>query len=168
MRKIVITGVAAVLALGLTACNEYAAPPLSLPTDSAPAPTGTSTPGETSAPSGSTTTTPSAPPAPSGTSTPQIPSSSDTPPTQTANQQIASKWGPLRYRAPGKLVVDNVVFFVATDTILYILGPTCPDGATPPDGKCSIDGIDEWVQEVPRNALVHFSGQGATVIKETR
>ncbi|ROO90582.1 hypothetical protein EDD29_8313 [Actinocorallia herbida] len=160
MRKILITGVAAVLALGLTACNgevdggSAAAPP------SAPAPSGTATPGEIS--------TPDAPSAPSGTSTPQNPGGSDTS-SEQQGQQITEKWGTLSYLAPGKFLVGDVAFFTATDTAFYVAGGTCPDGTVPADeSKCSLDGFDEWVQNAPHNAVVEFSGQSATLIRETQ
>ncbi|WP_106396549.1 hypothetical protein [Actinocorallia populi] len=149
MRKILITGVAAVLALGLTACtgdDGSAAPPSSSSFDSESAPSDTSAPDAPSSPSGS-----------------------ETPQEQPVGQQIASKWGQLRYLAPGKFIVGDIVFFTATDTVLYVAGGTCPDGTTPPDdSKCSIDGFDAWVQDAPHNAVVEFSGQAATLIRETQ
>lgn len=142
MRKLLITGVAAVLALGLTACTGNGDDGSSTPFDSASAPSDASTPGGVSTPS--------------DVSTP-------------GGQQITSKWGQLRYLAPGKFTVGDVVFFTATDTVLYVAGSTCPDGTTPPDeSKCSIDGFDAWVQEAPHNAVVEFSGQAATLIRETQ
>ncbi|GAA0961383.1 hypothetical protein [Actinocorallia libanotica] len=153
MRKLLITGVAAVLALGLTACtgngdDGSASPSSSTPFDSASAPSDASTPGEVSTPSDAST--------PGEVSTP-------------GGQQITSKWGQLRYLAPGKFAVGDVVFFTATDTVLYVAGSTCPDGTTPPDeSKCSVDGFDAWVQEAPHNAVVEFSGQAATLIRETQ
>ena len=141
MRKLLITGVAAVLALGLTACNgsDINVDGLVSPSSAAPF---------------------DAESAPSETSTPQ---------EQPGGQQIASKWGQLRYLAPGKFSVGDVVFFTATDPVLYVAGSTCPDGTTPPDdSKCSVAGFDAWVQEAPHNAVVEFSGQAATLIRETQ
>lgn len=175
MRKIVITGVAAALALGLTACGgngggKTAAAPASTPNGSSPAPSETSTPGGTSTPGAPST--PSAP----GASTPQgsggqgAPVVRHTPPAPQGGQQITTKWGRLRYLAPGKFLVGNVAFFTADDTVLYVAGGTCPDGSpTPPDVmKCSLDGFDQWVQAAPHNASVRFSGQAAVRITETQ
>jgi hypothetical protein len=172
MRKIVISGVAAALALGLTACGgngdgRTAAAPSS-PGGSAPAPSETSTPDGTA--------TPSSPSTPGGTSTPQgsggqgAPVVRHTPPAPQGGQQITTKWGRLRYLAPGKFLVGNVAFFTADDTVLYVAGGTCPDGSpTPPDVmKCSLDGFDQWVQAAPHNASVRFSGQAAVRITETQ
>ncbi|MBO2461427.1 hypothetical protein J4709_27980 [Actinomadura sp. LCR2-06] len=92
-----------------------------------------------------------------------------TPLAQPGGQQVKSKWGTLRYLAPGKFLVGNIGFFVANDTVLQVAGGTCPDGSTPSDdSKCSIDGLDEWVQAAPHNAVVQFSGQAATLIRETQ
>ncbi|MEV0661321.1 hypothetical protein ACIBI3_08815 [Actinomadura luteofluorescens] len=166
MRKIVITGMAAALALGLTACggngdgNSAAASPSS-PTGSAPSesatPNGGSTPGGPSTPQGSG----------GGSGTP---GSRHTPLAQEGGQQITTKWGPLRYLAPGKYTVGNVGFFTTTDTVVYVAGSTCPDGSpTPPDvSKCSVDGLDQWVKAAPHNASVRFSGQTAIRITETQ
>ncbi|HEU5023658.1 MAG TPA: hypothetical protein VFV01_01930 [Spirillospora sp.] len=172
MRKIVITGVAAALALGLTACGgngdgKTAAAAPSSPGGSAPAPTETSTPG---------TPAPSAPSTPGGASTPQgsggqgAPVVRHTPPAPQGGQQITTKWGRLRYLAPGKYLVGNVAFFTTDDTVLYVAGGTCPDGSpTPPDVmKCSLDGFEQWVKAAPHNASVRFSGQAAVRITETQ
>ncbi|MFC5745036.1 hypothetical protein [Actinomadura rugatobispora] len=157
MRKIVITGVAAALALGLTACdgNGPAAAPSS-PAGSAPAPSDNSTPrGGTSTPEGS---------GDSG-----APAVQRTPLAQQGGQQIKSQWGRLRYMAPGKFAVGDVVFFTAEDTVLYVAGSTCPDGIRPPGAsKCSMAGFDDWVKAAPHNATVRFSGQAATLIRETQ
>ncbi|MGI5206962.1 hypothetical protein ACQEU6_35975 [Spirillospora sp. CA-108201] len=171
MRKIMITGAAAALAFGLTACggtgdgNSAAAPPPS-PTGSAPASNGGPTPEVT--------------PTQGGASTPRGSGGSGNPGTQPTplgqqggqqgGQQIKSKWGPLRYLAPGKYTVGNVAFFTTTDTVLYVAGGTCPDGSpTPPDvSKCSVDGLDQWAKASPHNVNVNFSGQTATRITETQ
>ncbi|MEV3923941.1 hypothetical protein [Actinomadura coerulea] len=166
MRKIVITGMAAALALGLTACggsgdgNSAAAP--SSPASSAPAPSGSSTPDGGSTPSGPST--------PQGSGGSGTPGGRHTPLAQQGGQQITTKWGPLRYLAPGKYTVGNVAFFTATDTVVYVAGGTCPNGTpTPPDvSKCSIDGLDQWAQASPHNVNVQFSGQTATRITETQ
>ncbi|GGT59010.1 hypothetical protein [Actinomadura citrea] len=164
MRKIVITGVAAALALGLTACggngdgNSAAAP--SSPASSAPS--------ESSTPDGGSS--PGAPSTPQGSGGSGAPGGRRTPLAQQGGQQITTKWGPLRYLAPGKYTVGNVAFFTATDTVLYVAGGTCPNGTpTPPDvSKCSVDGLDQWVKASPHNAAVRFSGQTATRITETQ
>jgi len=168
MRKIVISGVAAALAFGLTACNSNdkpsAATPPSSPGTSAPAPSNSATPGETSTPGSNSTPGNGSDNGGSGT-----PRAEHTPPTQQPGQQISSKWGRLRYVAPGKFSVGNVVFFTATDTRLTIAGGDCPDGTPPGDSfKCGIDGIDDWAQAAPHNVNVHFSGQTATSIQETQ
>ncbi|MES9605601.1 hypothetical protein [Actinomadura sp. NPDC000929] len=169
MRKIMITGMAAALALGLTACGgdggSAAASPSS-PAASAPAPSESSTPDGGSTPGG-----PSTPQGPGGSGTP---GGRHTPLAQQGGQQggrqVTTKWGPLRYLAPGKYTVGNVAFFTATDTVVYVAGGTCPNGApTPPDvSKCSVDGLDEWVKAAPHNASVRFSGATATRITETQ
>jgi hypothetical protein len=164
MRKIVITGMAAALALGLTACggngdgNSAAAP--SSPASSAPS--------ESSTPDNGSS--PGAPSTPQGSGGSGAPGGRHTPLAQQGGQQITTKWGPLRYLAPGKYTVGNVVFFTATDTVLYVAGGTCPNGTpTPPDvSKCSVDGFDQWVKAAPHNATVRFSGQTATRITETQ
>ncbi|WP_067450648.1 hypothetical protein [Actinomadura macra] len=163
MRKIVITGVAAALALGLTACGgdgdgnsaASSSPPQPLsPVSSAPA-QGNATPGASSAPGA---------PGGSGAPTAQRPASAP-----QGGQQIKSATGRLRYLAPGKFTVGNVVFFTANDTVLYVAGGKCPDGSTPPDvSKCSIVGFDNWAKAAPHNVTVRFSGQAATLIRETQ
>ncbi|WP_242907812.1 hypothetical protein [Actinomadura terrae] len=174
MRKIVMTGAVAALALGLTACGnvgdtESAATPAAPTAPTAPQrPGGTSTPGGTAAPSGPAT--------PGGASTPRTPEGAGaptvrhTPLAQPGGERAKEAWGKLRYLAPGKFTVGNVVFFTATDTVVYVAGGTCPDGTPPPAdvSKCSIDGFDEWVQAAPHNAVVRFSGQAATMIRETQ
>ncbi|MGI5170625.1 hypothetical protein ACQEU3_40385 [Spirillospora sp. CA-253888] len=159
MRKIVITGMTAALALSLTACNSgdngggtAAAPQSSSPSASASAPSGTATPGNTSSPTAAN--------APAGRAAPAA---------AQGDRQIKSKWGRLRYVAPGKFAVGDVVFFTSDDTVLYVAGSTCPDGSTPPDAsKCSVDGIDDWAKAAPHNVTVRFSGQTATLIRETQ
>ncbi|MUN35568.1 hypothetical protein [Actinomadura litoris] len=171
MRKIVMTGVAAALALGLTACGNVgdtksAATPAA-PTPPA-APTASQGPGGTSAPSGAAT--------PGGASTPTTPGGSDAPTVrhsplaQPGGKPAKEAWGRLRYVAPGKFSVGNVIFFTATDTVVYVAGGTCPDGTPPPAdvSRCSVDGFDEWVRAAPHNAVVRFSGQAATMIRETQ
>lgn len=168
MRKILITGVAAALALGLTACGgngdgRTAAAPSS-PAGSPAAPSESSSPG-----------TP-APATPGGASTPQgsggqgAPVVRHTPPAPQGGRQIITKWGRLRYLAPGKFIVGDVAFFIANDTVLYVAGGTCPDGSpTPPDVmKCSTDGLDQWAQAAPHNVSVRISGQAAVRITETQ
>ncbi|WP_207400693.1 hypothetical protein [Actinomadura roseirufa] len=183
MRKIVITGVAAVLALGLTACNgtgdgKSAAAPSSpvgsvpatgaTSTPGAPSPGGASTPGGSSTPGGGST--PGGSSAPRGSGGSGAPVGEPTSPEQAGGKQVKTAWGRLQYLAPGKFTVGNVVFFTAGDTDLYVAGGKCPDGAdTPPDVmKCSMTGFDEWVQAEPHNATVKFSGQAATLIRETQ
>lgn len=169
MRKIVITGVAAALALGLTACGgngdgKTAAAAPSSPAGSPAAPSESSSPG-----------TP-APSTPGGASTPQgsggqgTPVVRHTPPAPQGGQQTVTKWGRLRYLAPGKFLVGDVAFFVANDTVLYVAGDTCPDGSpTPPDVmKCSVDGLDQWAQAAPHNVSVRISGPAAVRITETQ
>lgn len=173
MRKIAITGVTAALALGLTACDgdgggKTAAAPQPANTASAPSENATA-----SAP-----TTPGAPSAPGASSTPSTPRGADgtgapaarhTPLGHPGGRQIKSTWGRLRYLAPGKFTVGNVAFFTSNDTVLYVAGSTCPDGSTPPDvSRCSISGFEEWVKAAPHNATVRFSGQAATLIRETQ
>lgn len=176
MRKIVISGVAAALAFGLTACNSNdkpsAATPPSSPATSAPAPS--NTPGETSTPGSNSTPGNGSNPGDNGGSDGSggsgTPRAERTPPTPQPGQQINSKWGRLRYVAPGKFSVGNVVFFTSTDTRLVVAGGDCPDGTTPSaeTSKCGIDGIDGWAQASPHNVNVHFSGQTATSIQETQ
>ncbi|MBO2454471.1 hypothetical protein J4573_45800 [Actinomadura barringtoniae] len=169
MRKIVIGGAVAALAMGLTGCNinandnPTAAAPSS-PASSAPAPapsqSAASTPTQSSTPgngSGSGDTNPSP--------TQSTPSSQG-----GGNQQIPAKWGPLHYIAPGKYAVGHVIFFTSTDTRLTIAGGDCPDGTPPPADsfKCGIDGLDEWAQNGMHDVNVKFSGQVATSIVETQ
>ncbi|MWA07319.1 hypothetical protein F8568_044745 [Actinomadura sp. LD22] len=170
MRKIVITGVAAALALGLTACGGNggggtAAAPAATPSGAAQAPSESPAPGGTS-----TTRTPSTPSTPQGSGGQDAPVVRHTPPAPQGGRQITTKWGRLRYLAPGKFLVGDVAFFTADDTVLYVAGGTCPDGSpTPPDVmKCSLDGFDQWVQAAPHNASVRFSGQAAVRITETQ
>ncbi|MFB4301215.1 hypothetical protein [Actinomadura sp. NTSP31] len=167
MRKIVITGVTAALALGLTACNGSGSINAGGSATASPSSPAASTPAPASTPSAEST--------PSGAATPQgsggsgAPVVRHTPPAQQGGQQITSKWGQLRYLAPGKFLVGNVGFFVADDTVVYVAGGHCPDGSTPPDdSKCSVDGFDDWAQAAPHNVNVRFSGQAATVITETQ
>ncbi|MFB4314906.1 hypothetical protein [Actinomadura sp. 21ATH] len=165
MRKIVFTGMAAALALGLTACDgtgtgtgDSAAPSASSPGASTPAPNESSTPGgDASTPNASS---------PEGAGTPDAQEPAGGTP---GGQQITSKWGRLRYLAPGKFTVDGVAFFTADATVLYVAGDTCPDGSRPPgDSTCTMDGFEKWVQAAPHNAFVKFSGQSATLIRETQ
>ncbi|MGI5171000.1 hypothetical protein ACQEU3_42280 [Spirillospora sp. CA-253888] len=148
MRKIVITGMTAALALSLTACDiGNGAKPQ--PFDAATAPSGTAVPGKSEGAGA-----PAERPAPSA---------------QQGGQQVKSATGRLRYLAPGKFTVGNVSFFTSDDTVLYVAGSTCPDGSTPPDAsKCSVDGIDDWAKAAPHNVTVRFSGQTATLIRETQ
>ncbi|RSN66657.1 hypothetical protein [Actinomadura sp. WAC 06369] len=163
MQKILVTGLAAALALGLTACDgtgtgDSAAAP--------PAPSGASTPApsETSTSGGAASAPNASSPEAQGTPAAQEPSS-ETP----GGRQIKSKWGQLRYLAPGKFTVGGVAFFTANATVLYVADDTCPDGSRPPgDSKCNMDGFEKWVQAAPRNAVVEFSGQSATLIRETQ
>ncbi|MEW2354577.1 hypothetical protein [Spirillospora sp. NPDC029432] len=164
MRKIVFTGMAAALALSLTACDgtatgDSAAPPPASAGASTPAPSESSTPG------GGDASTPKAS-SPEGAGTPEA----QEPPSETpGGQQIKEKWGRLRYLAPGKFTVDGVAFFTANATVLYVAGDTCPDGSKPAGvSKCNMDGFETWVQAAPHNAVVKFSGQAATLIRETQ
>jgi hypothetical protein len=174
MRKIVITGVAAALALGLTACGGNGDGKTAAATPSAPA--GFPSAPESAPPATPEPSAPSTPSTPGGASTPQgsggqgAPVVQHTPPAPQGGGQITTKWGRLRYLAPGKFLVGNVAFFTADDTVLYVAGGTCPDGSpTPPDVmKCSLDGFDRWVQAAPHNASVRFSGQAAVRITETQ
>ncbi|MEV5831845.1 hypothetical protein AB0L25_40445 [Spirillospora sp. NPDC052242] len=156
MQKIVFTGMAAALALGLTACDG---------TGDSAAPTPASSVASTPAPSETDVSTPNAS-SPVESDTPEA----QEPPSETpGGQQIESKWGRLRYLAPGKFTVDGVAFFTANATVLYVAGDTCPDGSKPPgDSKCNMDGFEQWVQAAPHNAVVEFSGQSATLIRETQ
>ncbi|MBO2454826.1 hypothetical protein J4573_47605 [Actinomadura barringtoniae] len=175
MRKIVIGGMTAALALSLTACNfnaddKPAAASPSSPAASAPAPSQTPSSGATSPGNGSNGDSGNGSDGSDGSGDSSTPRPQHSPPSQGGGQQITSKWGRLRYVAPGKFSVGGVVFFTATDTSLTIAGGTCPDG-TPPNAensKCGIDGIDEWAQRAPHNVNVHFSGQTATSIMETQ
>ncbi|MFV2179117.1 hypothetical protein ACFHW2_03185 [Actinomadura sp. LOL_016] len=165
MQKLVFIGMAAALTLGLTACDgtdtgtgDSAAPPPASSEASTPAPNETSTPG------GDASTPNASSPEESGGPAAQEPPS-ETP----VGQQIKSKWGRLRYLAPGKFTVDGVAFFTANATVLYVAGDTCPDGSKPPGAsKCNMDGFEKWVQAAPHNAVVEFSGQSATLIRETQ
>ncbi|MCP2337816.1 hypothetical protein [Actinomadura rupiterrae] len=167
MRKIMLTGLAtAALAMSLTACgggsdNKTAAAPPASTNGTAPAPTGSSTPG---GPDGTK--------APEGTKAPGGTGGHHTPPSQPGSggvHQISSKWGKLEYLAPGKFIVGNVAFFTATDTVLIVAGGKCPNGSAPTgNSRCSVEGIDEWAQASPHNVNVHFSGQLATRIVETQ
>jgi len=161
MRKIVIGGMTAALALSLTACNinvsegdKPAAAGSSSPAGSAPS--HTSSPGDTGGSGGS--------------GTPRTRHTPTTPAPQQPAQQIGSKWGPLHYLAPGKYAVGHVVFFTSTDTRLTIAGGDCPDGTPPPADsfKCGIDGFDAWAQNAQHDVTVRFSGQVATSIQETQ
>ncbi|QKG23870.1 hypothetical protein [Actinomadura verrucosospora] len=165
MRKIVIGGLAAALALGLTACGSNGGGAAAAPSSPAGSPPASSEPTQTptSTPGASTPSEPSAP------RSPGAPVVRHTPLAQPGGQQVKSKWGTLQYLAPGKYLVGNIGFFVANDTVLQVAGGTCPDGSAPSDdSKCSIDGLDEWVQAAPHNAVVQFSGQAATLIRETQ
>ncbi|TDD89498.1 hypothetical protein E1293_04625 [Actinomadura darangshiensis] len=178
MRKIVVGGMVAALALGLTACGGIgdgktagvapSSPVGSTPTSSAPtssAPTSSSP--THSAPAQGKPSTPGGGTSNSGGS--GAPAGLRTPLSRAGNQVIKSKWGRLRYLAPGKFAVGNVVFFIANATTLYVAGGPCPDGSTPPGvSKCNMDGFEGWVQAAPHNANVRFAGQGATVITETQ
>jgi hypothetical protein len=84
-------------------------------------------------------------------------------------QQGKPVWGQLRYMAPGKFIVGDIAFFVSDDTAVYVAGGECPDGSTPPDdSKCSVTGLDDWAKAAPHNVTVRFSGQVATMIRETQ
>ncbi|WP_067490604.1 hypothetical protein [Actinomadura hibisca] len=161
MRKIMITGMAAALALSLTACNgksdaDSAAPP---PSTSAPAPSESTTP--------SSTTKPDSTPTPESSEAPATEPPSAEP---EEGKQVKAATGRLRYLAPGKFIVNGVSFFTSNDTVLYVAGSKCPDGGPPASdvSKCSVDGLDEWAQTAPHNVTVRFSGQTATMIRETQ
>ncbi|MBW8481825.1 hypothetical protein [Actinomadura parmotrematis] len=160
MRKIVMAGVAAVLAFGLTACDggdggtsaasSPSASPSAVPSVSSSSPA-------VEAPSGGPSSEPSASrPSSGGSSSPARP--------------IASKWGRLRYLAPGKFTVGDVAFFTADRTVVIVAGGTCPDGseASADGSRCGIDGLEEWAKASPHNVNVRFSGQVATTIMETQ
>lgn len=145
MRTILVTATAAVLALGLTACNN-AEGTASAPSSAAP------TKGSPSAPS-------QQPTAPKQHDT--APSSQDAQPSQDGGAE-----GELTYVAPGKFQVGDTVFFTATDTVLIVAGGKCPDGAARPNNRCTTDNMEMWVKSAQRFAKVSFSGQVATVIRE--
>lgn len=157
MRTILATAAtAAILALGLSACNNAggtaAAPALSSAAPSAAA-TKASPSSSASASSGQST-------APKQHNT-AAPSSQDAQPSEVGEAE-----GELTYVAPGKYQVGDTVFFTATDTVLIVAGGKCPDGAARPDNRCTTDNMDMWVQSAQRFAKVSFSGQAATVIRE--
>ncbi|WP_026411573.1 hypothetical protein [Actinomadura oligospora] len=84
-------------------------------------------------------------------------------------QRSRSAWGRLRYVAPGKFSVGDVVFSTSGDTVLFVAGGQCPDGSAPPNaGRCSVNGIDDWARASPHNVSVRFSGRSATFIQEIR
>ncbi|MEV5749882.1 hypothetical protein AB0L00_18845 [Actinoallomurus sp. NPDC052308] len=145
---------AAILALGLSACNNAGG------AGAAPAPS-------SAASSATAATTSSSSSASAGQSTaPQqhntvAPSEQDAPPSEVGQAE-----GELTYLAPGKYQVGDTVFFTAADTVLIVAGGKCPDGAARPDNRCTTDNMDMWVQSAQRFAKVSFSGQAATVIRE--
>ncbi|WP_345367231.1 hypothetical protein [Actinoallomurus liliacearum] len=151
MRTILATAAtAAILAIGLSACNNAGG------TGAAPAPS-----------SAAATTASSSSSASAGQSTaPQqrntaAPSKQDGQPSEVGRAE-----GELTYLAPGKYQVGDTVFFTATDTVLIVAGGKCPDGAARPDNRCTTENMDMWVQSAQRFAKVSFSGQAATVIRE--
>ncbi|MFC5185328.1 hypothetical protein [Actinomadura harenae] len=172
MRKILLTGVTAALALSLTACNFNASGKV----EAAPGSTGpgstASAPSETGPTSGTPTRTPRASTPGSHGSQPgpaSKPCDANLSPIRQGACQITSKWGRLRYLAPGKYTVGDTAFFTTQDTVLVVASGTCPDGTSSgPNMHCSLDGIDKWVQAAPHNATVHFNGGNATKIQETQ
>lgn len=183
MRKIVITGVAAALALGLTACDGKVTGNVTgnAGGDSSPAPASSSSsssspagtaPSETSTPRSAPT--PDAPSTPGGASTPQGSGGTDAPVAQPTRQalsggQIKQKWGKVAYLSPGRFVVGDVALSTSPDTILIPADSTCPDGSpAPDDSKCSIDGFDQWATAGWHHANVRYSGSVAIVITETQ
>lgn len=151
LRKILMTATAAALALGLSACNinasgsddKTAAGPTSAGPDG-----GTASPTKTAAPGGHHSGAPS-----HGSGG-----------TGGAGGNSAS--GKLSYMAPGKFMVGNTAFFIATDTVVIVDGGKCPDDAARPNNRCTTDNMEMWVKSAPRFAKVSFSGQIATVIRE--
>lgn len=139
MRTILVTATAAILALGLSACNNSEGT-ASAPSSAAP------TKGSPSAPGQQPTAT----------------KQHDTAPSS----QDGGAEGELTYVAPGKFQVGDTVFFTATDTVLIVAGGKCPDGAARPNNRCTTDNMEMWVKSAQRFAKVSFSGQTATVIRE--
>ncbi|MFC4912016.1 hypothetical protein [Actinomadura gamaensis] len=167
MRKILLTGVAAALTLGLSACDFN----VNGKADAAPGSTA-SAPGNGAPSSGAPTRShqPTGPGTGSGRAPSSSPGNEDDSPIRQGARQLKSKWGPLRYLASGKYTVGDTAFFTADDTLLVVAGSTCPNG-TPsgPDMRCTVDGMDDWVQASPHNVTVYFRYGGiATKIQETQ
>ncbi|WP_329244503.1 hypothetical protein OG417_47930 [Actinoallomurus sp. NBC_01490] len=142
MRTILVTATAAILALGLSACNNNdttASAPSSVPSSAAPV-----------------------------KASPSTPTQHDTTPTNHDAQptEVGEAAGELTYLAPGKFQVGDTVFFTADDTVLIVAGGKCPDGAARPDNRCTTDNMEMWAQSAQRLAKVTFDGQTATVIRE--
>ncbi|WP_026415488.1 hypothetical protein [Actinomadura oligospora] len=170
MRKILLSGVTAVLALSLTACNFNVNGKTSAsgPSTAAPAPSDSTAPGHASAPSGKASS-------PGGDSDGSDPSPSARPcdpnvsPIREGACPVKSKWGRLRYLASGKYTVGDTAFFTTQDTVLVVASGTCPDGTgSGPNMRCSLNGIEDWMQASPHNVTVSFSGGNATKIQETQ
>ncbi|MCP2337432.1 hypothetical protein [Actinomadura rupiterrae] len=169
MRKILLAGATAAMALSLSACNfnvngkADASGPSS--TASAPgstgganAPAGKPSHHTTGSGSGGSDSGPSAKPCDPNVS-----------PIRKGACPVSSKAGPLRYLASGKYTVGNTAFFTTEDTVLVVASGTCPDGTSSgPNMRCGLDGMDEWVQKSPHNVVVHFDGGNATKIQETQ
>ena len=150
MRTILVTATAAILALGLSACNNTEGT-ASAPSSAAPTKGSPSAPGRQ-------------PTAPNQHTAAPSDQGGGAPPSQAAAGN--SRMGELTYMAPGKFMVGDTVFFTATDTVLIVAGGKCPDGAARPNNRCTTDNMEMWVKSAQRLAKVSFSGQTATVIRE--
>ncbi|WP_433179586.1 hypothetical protein [Actinoallomurus sp. CA-150999] len=158
MRTILATAAtAAILALGLSACNNAGG------TAAAPAPSSaaSSAAATKASPSASASSSSSSSASAGSKQHNTAPSKQDAQPSDGNEAE-----GELTYLAPGKYQVGDTVFFTATDTVLIVAGGKCPDGAARPDNHCTTDNMDMWVQSAQRFAKVSFSGQAATVIRE--
>ncbi|MEV5572499.1 hypothetical protein AB0L06_20845 [Spirillospora sp. NPDC052269] len=167
MRKILLTGAAAALALSLSACNidVNGKATASEPSTTASAPNSTSVPSGT--PSHHRTGTGGTGGSDSGPSA--RPCDPNVSPIRKGACPISVKSGPLRYLASGKYTVGDTAFFTTQDTVLVVASGTCPDGTSSgPNMHCSLDGIDEWVQKSPHNVVVHLDRGNATKIQETQ
>ncbi|WP_433179582.1 hypothetical protein [Actinoallomurus sp. CA-150999] len=156
MRTILATAAtAAILALGLSACNNAGG------TAAAPAPSSATSSAAATKASPSASASSSAGQSTGSKQHNTAPSKQDAQPSDGNEAE-----GELTYLAPGKYQVGDTVFFTATDTVLIVAGGKCPDGAARPDNHCTTDNMDMWVQSAQRFAKVSFSGQAATVIRE--
>lgn len=166
MRKILLTGAAAAIALSLSACNvdvngkASASGPSNTASapNSAPAQPGKPSHHATGSGAGGSDSGPSAKPCDPNLS-----------PIRKGACPVSVKSGPLRYLAPGKYTVGDTAFFTVQDTVLVVASGTCPDGTSSgPNMRCSLDGMDEWVQKSPHNVVVHLDRGNATKIQETQ